>query len=91
MAYELLIMAFYKPYFIKSIPFLIPMGIRIINCFLKEKKSVFITLYVMIVQLSFYGQIDLLSIISFLFQKDFRSGLSRGSAGLFSSCQSESG
>ncbi|HPW53574.1 MAG TPA: hypothetical protein PLI19_03865 [Erysipelotrichaceae bacterium] len=69
LAYELLIMAFYKPYFIKSIPFLIPMGIRIINCFLKEKKSVFITLYVMIVQLSFYGQIDLLSIISFSFFK----------------------
>ncbi len=69
LAFEILALAFYKPYYIKTISFLIPIGIKIISCFLKDKRLCFIYLYIMIVQLSFYGQIDLFSIFSFTFFK----------------------
>ncbi|NLZ75510.1 MAG: MBL fold metallo-hydrolase [Erysipelotrichia bacterium] len=71
LAYEILILSFYKPYYIKTISFLIPIGIKVINCFLKEKKIVLINFYIMIIQLCFYGQVDVISIISFTFFKSF--------------------
>ncbi|NMA16593.1 MAG: MBL fold metallo-hydrolase [Erysipelotrichia bacterium] len=69
LSYEILILAFYKPYYIKTISFLIPMGIKVINCFLKEKRLFLIYFYIIIIQLSFYGQIDIIAIISFAFLK----------------------
>ena len=69
LAYEILLLAFYKPYYIKSISFLIPVGIKIISCFIKEKRQILIYIYIMIIQLYFYGQADLFSILSFVFLK----------------------
>lgn len=69
LAYEILLLAFYKPYYIKTISFLIPLGIRIISTFLKEKRLVFMYLYIIIIQLVFFSQIDLISTISFMFFK----------------------
>ncbi|MGI6608816.1 MAG: hypothetical protein ACOX1F_07615 [Erysipelotrichaceae bacterium] len=69
LAFEILILAFYKPYYIKSVSFLIPVGIKLINCFLKEKKILLIYLYIIIVQLLFYGHIDIVSVLGFSFLK----------------------
>lgn len=59
------IMALYRPYMIRSITFMIPMGMRFMNLFIEHRRRLAMWWHLITVQLYFYGYCDLANIFLF--------------------------
>lgn len=64
-AFEIIALCFIKPYYILSLPFLIPMGLKIIHLFANNKSKIFDIIYICIIQLMFYHYCNIIQIICF--------------------------
>ena len=64
-AIYIIILAYYRPYYICSLAFLLPVSYRLINC-LTEKRSFFVNLLVcLIIQLIFLEEVSILQLVLF--------------------------
>lgn len=62
---QIVFMCFYKPYYVKSLSFLLPFGLKIISLFCKKENRAVSCLYIILLQLMIYGKVSLLSVLSF--------------------------
>lgn len=66
-AFIIIGLCLYRPYYVKSMAFLLPMGIRLINLFRSHSNHLCITMYIISLQLYFYQICHLFDIIFFPF------------------------
>ncbi len=74
-AVETILLVLYKPYYVVSISFLVPVGLKVISTYGRWFHPLTNRLYLIVIQLIFYGQCNLLAMLLF--------GLSRKIAGIF--------
>lgn len=64
-AFEIILLCFIKPYYILSLPFLIPIGLKLIHLFANKKSKIFDIIYICTIQLMFYHYCNIIQIICF--------------------------
>ncbi|MBQ7223698.1 MAG: MBL fold metallo-hydrolase [Erysipelotrichaceae bacterium] len=72
--WQITVLSLLFPYMIKSVSFLLPMGIKILNAFSPRRSQLTGRLFIIMVQLYFYGYCDLSGILLFGIQRHL-SGL----------------
>ncbi|MGN1399004.1 MAG: ComEC/Rec2 family competence protein [Erysipelotrichaceae bacterium] len=61
----IIILAFYRPYYINSLAFMLPVSYRLVNCLLGKKSYLLNLLVCLIIQLIYLDQVSLLQILIF--------------------------
>ena len=64
-ALRAIIMVLYKPYYVKSVTFLVPFGLSFINLFLENRNAIVSRFYILLIQLYFYGSCNIMSTLFF--------------------------
>ncbi|MBO4537562.1 MAG: hypothetical protein J5694_01680 [Erysipelotrichaceae bacterium] len=65
LAAQIIILCLIKPYYVCSLSFLIPVGLKLIRIFSRRRQDMVSRLYLTVMQLGFYGYANLLGILFF--------------------------
>ncbi len=69
--FYIIALCIYRPYYVKAMAFLIPVGIRILNLFKKEQNILSNTMYIVALQLYFNGSVDVIEVVMFKIYRIF--------------------
>ena len=64
-ALRAILMVLYRPYYVKSVTFLVPFGLSFINLFAENRRNITARVYILLVQLYFYGSCNIMSTLFF--------------------------